>query len=75
MNAKQWNGDEPDPYPDGRPDDPEPPPGCMRHGCTGDMVAPVSIAGLGAFCTRACAEAEQAEFRDYLKRNGFQKVS
>lgn len=44
---------------------------CDRPGCdrTLNMFA-VSIAGLGAFCSRTCADKEQAAFEEHMKRRG-----
>lgn len=68
----QWMGDEPDPYPGGRPEPQEPPKMCDR--CHGTILHQVSHPSFGVFCSRACLDAEEAEFSEFMQRKGFQQV-
>ncbi len=61
MDAPQFNGDEPDPHPEGRwQREDKPIDVCDRDGCmrTIDCFV-VTIQGLGQFCSRRCADAQQ----------------
>ena len=63
MEFRTWTGSEPDPSPDGRRDPDSSPQWCAYAPC-GQLVTTggVSIAGLGLYCSRTCADAGEHEF-------------
>jgi hypothetical protein len=60
----QWNGDE-------EPDTTDPVYICDR--CDGECSRPI-ILPFGYFCSGVCADAEEGEFAERMKRRGFQEV-
>lgn len=67
MDFRQWSGDEPDPHPDGRREEETRADVCDRPGCDRTLnMFFVSIAGVGQFCSRLCADQEQAKVNQVL---------
>lgn len=56
--TRQWNGDEPDPYPEGRPEDLHVPSFCDL--CAEDILYAVTHPTFGTFCSRTCLAAADA---------------
>jgi hypothetical protein len=57
VNAPWWNGDEPDPHPDGRYEQPDL---LTCDYCAGDAFTPVT-GPLGAFCSRTCYDRAELQ--------------
>jgi hypothetical protein len=78
MSYDDWKTTEPDSADPGRLRDEqerEQPVRCEREGCgrvlgIGYVTNPV----LGQFCSRACHDAEQDAWDDYMRRRGFQQA-
>ena len=68
MDAPWWTGDEPDPHPEGRWPETDPVSLCDTCGETIGLYGRVTLQGVGAFCSRTCANAGSAKHEARMQR-------